>query len=78
MSNVYIENSLVLFNNLYQDKDRFDNKYHANVSYYYLSSMISNSGYKEAMEIYKECFQKYINYGKKEKAVGYSNLNLKE
>ena len=63
MSNVYIENSLVLFNNLYQDKDRFDNKYHANVSYYYLSSMISNSSYKEAMEIYKECFQKYINYG---------------
>ena len=63
MSSIYIENSLVLFNNLYQDRDRFDDKYHANVSYYYLSSMISNSCYKEAMEIYRQCFKKYINYG---------------
>ena len=63
MSSIYIENSLVLFNNLYQDRDRFVDKYHANVSYYYLSSMISNSCYKEAMEIYRQCFKKYINYG---------------
>lgn len=63
MSPVYIENSLVLFNNLYQDRDRFDDRYHANVSYYYLSSMISNSFYKDAMEVYRQCFKKYINYG---------------
>ena len=63
MSELYVENSVELFKNLYENRSAFDNKYHGNISYYYLVGLIAHQNYKEAMKVYEECFSKYINYG---------------
>lgn len=63
LSDVYIENSLELFSNLYKDIENQDKKYDSQVTYYYISSLISNLKFKESYNLFQSSYKKYLNYG---------------
>lgn len=63
MSDRYVENSLEFLKELYLDIENQDKQYDANISYYYLASLVSNSQFKESNEVFNLACKRSYNFG---------------